>query len=563
VGDRAFYGCIRLTDKIYAHKNTIIGRNPGVDFVRTTFHSAYVSPDGNDDNDGSSWQTPFRTLAKALTVAVNDDYDAIVRLREGVYNETASAPIYGRYLEIVGGYTGQEEPWGAPAGSRSLLQNDGGAALRITDAGKHTTLILDNLMVRGINAYSPLNVYAVGDSVHIAGLNLRQETDVIGKVTFSDTLRTLRKLTFSGDTLFLADARILPQESPYFQVETVAWKPGEAGRIDVSGGASDRFIVMAAPDIDNAFLADCSRSFDVYYDNRLVRPDLLVWENSPVGQVSFIFAPVTVTFAPILSSEIDSFWLVSPVKADTVRNAQGELVGFAIKAVYGSTLAFSLRMNDSGYLSAFPSVTFVDTVNAIPFYHAVLPFDRNELTGVYHYDFTAFSSGMMIAELASGDLLHVTVETQGDGLIVTGFEYGEAWVSPHNNFRFRVTPPSDSYASIYVNGSLLSIPGDADGGYTVNIFDITSDIHIVAERTDTPPASIVPTATAAPVHAVAAAGAVTLTLTAATPQPVTIYTLSGRPVVTALITSTPRFPLPPALYILRTNSAPPLKLLLP
>ncbi|MDR2791993.1 MAG: leucine-rich repeat domain-containing protein [Tannerellaceae bacterium] len=563
VGDRAFYGCTRLTGKVSVPVGTVIGRNPGIVLVPTTFRSVYVSPDGDDANDGSSWDTPFRTLAKALLVALEDGHDGIVRLREGLYNEPApAAPIYSRFVEIIGGYTAgeDEDPWGEPQGSPSRLLNVAGPSLRITDAGKYTTLTLSNVDVEGIDTYAPLIIYTAGSNVHITDLNLRAETYVIGKVKVSGTLTSLHNLTFSGDTLIFSKAVLSPQENPYFHADAVAWQDASS-RIDITGVADRRFIIVEAP---GAPLEGFLHNFDVYLDGSRIAPSLLVWEQSVTGQIYFNIPPVSLSFTPLLSSGIDSLWMVSDIPVDTITGEYGMVLAYTFKAAHGAVVEFAVRMNADGYLSVAPLVTFVDTVNAVPVEHFLTPFDRDELSGVYHYDFVAGSSGNISVSIPRpANMLRITVDSD-DGLSVFGFNFLEAYVTPHNDFRFRVVPVYyGDYARIYLktsrsssDSSLLFVPREADGSYTVDILDVTTDYHIVVKRSDTPPLAITPLSSSAssvaPVHVSADDGAVVLTLVAPTPQPVTICTPTGRTIVSTLVTATHHYPLPSGLYLIRT-----------
>lgn len=60
----------------------------------------YVRIDGNDNNDGKSWNNAFATISKAISSAIKDDE---IRVGQGIFNSTATYTITTS-LTIKGGY---------------------------------------------------------------------------------------------------------------------------------------------------------------------------------------------------------------------------------------------------------------------------------------------------------------------------------------------------------------------------------------------------------------------------------------------------------------------------
>ncbi|MDR3129289.1 MAG: leucine-rich repeat domain-containing protein [Tannerellaceae bacterium] len=522
IGDRAFFGCIRLRDKVYIPRTTEIGRDLGITIIRTDFHSSYVSPDGNDTNDGSSWAKAFKTVGKALSVS--QEGDGILYLREGVYEEDMSTPIYDHYLEIIGGFTGTESLGDNPKGGVSVLQNSNGAALRFSDANK-AIVFLRKLSIKGIDAHCPLEIYT--EDVEVFGrLMLRQETFFTGDVTVGGEIYAQRQLSFQG-ILTLNEATLNPQESLPFRTDSLILK--EPSRINVSSDQeTDRFFIMEV----TSGISNLSKGFQVFFDERHVDEDLIVWEKDITNSYHLQISPVMISFLPPSSYSGMDFFLIG---------GQSYPDGRDTSVPCFQTVEFAVQM-DNIYRSVKP-IVMVDN-------EQVETFDWDELTGVYHYEIEAINNCQVSVELNDEKNLVMSLE-YGDGVIVTGFDFNQAYVSPHNKFYFTVSLDNPSkYALIYVDGAFLSIPKEANGLYKVELQNITSNKIISVQVSNTPPLSITSLSPAS-IQISAIEGGIHIH--APSPLPFSIYTLTGKEKIRQTISGSHLFPFPQGTYIVKAG----------
>ena len=64
----------------------------------------YVKPDGSDSNNGTSWQTSFKTITKAFSITISGDE---VWVSQGTYQEGHSITVTNG-VTIYGGFNGTE-----------------------------------------------------------------------------------------------------------------------------------------------------------------------------------------------------------------------------------------------------------------------------------------------------------------------------------------------------------------------------------------------------------------------------------------------------------------------
>ena len=112
----------------------------------------YVSPDGDDTSDGTSWQQAT-SLSHALALADTYVGNATLWLKEGTYHITS--PIHPDKLEIYGGFEGSES---TPDERKITIHQtiiDGGGTIcpfRNSNLDGTVTTVLDGLIVQnGIN----------------------------------------------------------------------------------------------------------------------------------------------------------------------------------------------------------------------------------------------------------------------------------------------------------------------------------------------------------------------------------------------------------------------------
>ena len=100
----------------------------------------YVSPDGNDDANGLSWETAFATIGKGITDANDGD---IVDVNEGTYYETID--FAGKAIEVRG-----TDPidWGVVAATIIDANNPGADAVMFDD-NEDANSVLRGLTVMG------------------------------------------------------------------------------------------------------------------------------------------------------------------------------------------------------------------------------------------------------------------------------------------------------------------------------------------------------------------------------------------------------------------------------
>jgi hypothetical protein len=524
IGDRAFLGCIRLRDKVYIPRTTKTGRDLGISSViRADFHASYVSPEGNDKNDGSSWEKAFKTLGKALNVS--QEGTGVIYLREGTYEEDLSTPVYDHYLEIIGGFIGTEAPGSeTPKGNVSVLQNNKGAALRFTDANK-SIVFLRKLSIKGIDAHCPLEVYAAENVSVPGGLTLRKETSFVGDVTIGGEIYVQQQLNFQG-TLTLSEAILNPQESLAFQADSLVLQ--NPSRINVSDQGIDRFVVM---EVAASTVSRLSEGFQIFFGEQQITESLIVWEKGVTNSYHFQISPVTISFlTPSSYSEVDFFLIDGKkiISKDTVVSCF-------------KTLEFAIQMKEI-YHSVKPIVK-VDG-------ELLETFNWDELTGVYHYELEASKPCQVSVDLDEEKNLVMSLD-RGEGAIVSGFSHDTAYVSPHNKFCFTVSLVNPStYALIYIDGAHLSLPREG-GLYKVELQNITSNKVISVQVSNTPPLGIDPLP-AASVQVSAIEGGIHIHTPS--PLPLSIYTLTGKEKVHLIAAGSHQFSLPQGHYIVRAGS---------
>jgi hypothetical protein len=523
IGDHAFSGCIRLRDKVYIPRATKIGRDIGLSaIVYTDFQAAYVSPEGNDNNDGSSWEKAFKTVGKALNVSQQGS--GILFLREGVYEEDLSTPIYDHYLEIIGGFVGTEVPGSDdPKGGLSTLQSNKGAALRFTDTNK-SIVFLRKLAIKGIDTHCPLEVYAAENVSVSESLTLRQETSFVGDVTVSGEIHTQHPLSFQG-TLTLDEAILNPQENLAFQADSLVLKT--ASRINVSDQGVNRFLVMEV----TSDVVNLSEGFQIFFGERLLSEDLIVWEKGVTNSYHFQISPVTISFLPLSSYSGVDFFLIG---GQPITSRDTSVSCF-------QTIEFAVQMNEI-YHSVKPVIMIGD--------EPLETFNWDESTGVYHYEFEPTGHCQISTGLDEAKNLVMSLEW-GEEVIVSGFTFNQAYVSPHNKFCFKVSLSNPSkYALIYIDGSLLSIPKEAGGFYTVELQDITANKVISVQVSDTPPLGITPLPSASVQVSVAEGG---IHIHAPSPLPLSIYTLTGKEKLRQIVSGSHLFPFSQGTYIVKAG----------
>lgn len=82
--------------------------------------SIYVSPSGKDSNDGSSWQSSLKTLAKAVEISKPDDE---IFLKSGTYTLSEQLNI-SKKLKITGGFNGDETSSSPSNAKPSVIQGN-------------------------------------------------------------------------------------------------------------------------------------------------------------------------------------------------------------------------------------------------------------------------------------------------------------------------------------------------------------------------------------------------------------------------------------------------------
>jgi hypothetical protein len=524
IGDRSFFGCIRLKDNVYIPRTTVTGRNVGLtSLIRTDFLSSYVSPEGDDNHDGSSWKKAFKTIGKALEVA--QERNGILYLREGVYEEEVSTPIYNHYFEIIGGFIGTEAIGTEPKGDISvLLNNTAATTLRFTGTNK-SIVFLRKLSIKGIDAHCPLVIH-VEEDVEVSGkLMLRQETSFTGEVTVSGEICALQPLSFQG-TLTLNEATLNPQESLPFRTDSLVLK--KPSRINVSGQGTDHFLVMEVP----SEISNLSEGFQVFVDERYVAGDLIVWEDV-TDSYYLQLSPVKISFPPLTSYSGAEFFLIG---------GKSYAAGKDTSISCFRTIEFAVQMENI-YRSVKPIVMVGDK--------QLETFEWDESTGLYRYAFEVVTHCQVSVALDENSLV-LSLE-RGEGVTVSGFNFGKAYVSSQNKFHFTVSLDDPSkYALIYVDGALLSIPKEAGGIYKVGLQNIISDKLISIQVSNTPPLGINPLPSAS---AQISATEGSIHIYAPSPLPLSIYTLTGKEKIRQTASGSHQFSLPQGTYIVQAGSA--------
>jgi hypothetical protein len=206
IAPKAFLNCSHLKgtttffDHITTGSNVFDGVADG--FKLDTIYSLYVAENGDDHNDGASWQTPIRSLAAAIDSVNHGNRNLRIFLAEGTYTDTLPA-IAIPYLTIYGGFSaadrnsdhvnpGRVKPTGLPSIILSTTDKYPLVFRPAKTSRSPLTIALGNLSIRELKVNVPLQI--IGDSLNVALHN----TAVNAPLSLEGSAINLR------DTLFLA-----------------------------------------------------------------------------------------------------------------------------------------------------------------------------------------------------------------------------------------------------------------------------------------------------------------------------------------------------------------------
>jgi hypothetical protein len=206
IAKAAFRHCARLGGVTRFNDHIVFGDSVfhGVadDFDTVPIPSAYVALDGSDENNGLSWETPFRSLAHAITAVCEKGYNFHIYLEEGSYIEE-SLPVITQPIFLHGGYSNYTQ---SELPSIVLDRPDGSGLVFGLPEGALFPLRIDNLTLMGLRVASPLHLigvkkgYSLSDAVVQSRLSLES-----GKVRLCDTLTLAGEVIADRVDLVLED----------------------------------------------------------------------------------------------------------------------------------------------------------------------------------------------------------------------------------------------------------------------------------------------------------------------------------------------------------------------
>lgn len=136
-----------------------------------------VSTEGDDANDGSSWDQPLRSIQIAVHRVAETGGE--VWVREGIYGERISSP---EFVHLYGGFAGSEfHPTERPNGSRSIVDGGGCDGPVVTMARGCGSGTLDGFGVTGGTGTNGVGIEAGGSN--IAGCRVWGNTSGIASVS--------------------------------------------------------------------------------------------------------------------------------------------------------------------------------------------------------------------------------------------------------------------------------------------------------------------------------------------------------------------------------------------
>jgi hypothetical protein len=206
VAKAAFRYCSRLAGTTRFNDHIVFGDSVfyGVadDFDTIPIPSVYVALDGSDENDGFSWKTPFRSLARAITAVCEEECNFHIYLGEGTYAE-GSLPVIQQPIHFHGGYSNNRQ---SEFPSIVLNQQDESGLILSSPNGMPLSIRLDNLTLMGLQVSTPLRLIGINKGYSLSDAVVQSHLILEGdKVRLCDTITITGEVLADGADLVLED----------------------------------------------------------------------------------------------------------------------------------------------------------------------------------------------------------------------------------------------------------------------------------------------------------------------------------------------------------------------
>ncbi|MDR3129661.1 MAG: leucine-rich repeat protein [Tannerellaceae bacterium] len=220
LGKAAFRHCSRLGGTTRFNDHIVFGDSVfygvGDDFDTIPSPSVYVALAGSDDNDGLSWETPFRSLARAITAVCEEDRNFHIYLGEGTYIEE-SLPVITQPIYLHGGYSNNNQNTN-PSIIVLNHSDESGLVFKSSD-GTLLSLRLDNFTLIGLHVSSPLSLIGVNKGYSLSDAVVQNHLSLEGdRVKLCDTITISGEVIADGADLVLEDLVLRRTSDATFRV---------------------------------------------------------------------------------------------------------------------------------------------------------------------------------------------------------------------------------------------------------------------------------------------------------------------------------------------------------